>query len=63
MWSWSGDCKPSAKGKLPPVGNTVDVACATWTNTIGAPDGDRLGETWAAKRPEKTRKKMIRSDQ
>ena len=25
-----------ATGKLPPVGNTVDVATATWTNTIGA---------------------------
>ena len=34
---WSGDRKPDAKtGKLPPVGNTVDVASATWTNTIGA---------------------------
>jgi hypothetical protein len=35
---WSGDRKPAADGKLPPVGNTVDVAEATWTNTIGAPE-------------------------
>ena len=34
---WSGDRKPGADGKLPPVGNTVDVANATWTNTIGSP--------------------------
>ncbi|RFC53022.1 MAG: Protein of unknown function (DUF3604) [Verrucomicrobia bacterium] len=27
-----------ADGKLPPVGDTVDVANATWTNTIGDPD-------------------------
>ena len=33
---WSGDRQPDADGKLPSVGNTVDVANATWTNTIGA---------------------------
>jgi hypothetical protein len=35
---WSGNRKPDAKGKLPSVGDTVDVANATWTNTIGAPE-------------------------
>jgi hypothetical protein len=35
---WSGGRKPGADGKLPAVGNTVDVATATWTNTIGAPE-------------------------
>jgi hypothetical protein len=35
---WSGDRKPGADGKLPPVGDTVDVPNATWTNTIGAPE-------------------------
>jgi hypothetical protein len=33
---WSGDRKPNASGKLPPVGNTVDVEKATWTNSIGS---------------------------
>ncbi|HEX5272163.1 MAG TPA: DUF3604 domain-containing protein, partial [Gemmataceae bacterium] len=37
--AWGGDRKPDPKsGKLPPVGNTVDVASATWTNAIGAPE-------------------------
>jgi hypothetical protein len=35
---WSGDRKPDNDGKLPSVGNTVDVKNATWTNTIGAPE-------------------------
>ena len=35
---WSGDRKPGADGKLPPVGSTVDVPNATWANTIGAPE-------------------------
>ena len=36
--AWSGDRKPDGKGRLPPVGNTVDVANAIWTNTIGSPE-------------------------
>jgi hypothetical protein len=35
---WGGNRKPDAKGKLPSVGSTVDVANATWKNTIGAPE-------------------------
>lgn len=34
--AWSGGRVPGADGKLPPVGDTVDVKNATWTNTIGA---------------------------
>ena len=35
--TWSGNRKPDpGTGKVPPVGSTVDVANATWTNTIGA---------------------------
>jgi hypothetical protein len=36
--AWSDDREPDADGKLPPVGSTVDVGNATWTNTIGAPE-------------------------
>jgi Protein of unknown function (DUF3604) len=36
VWSGRNNRKPGADGKLPPVGNTVDLTTATWTNTIGA---------------------------
>jgi hypothetical protein len=36
--AWSGDRRPDASGKVPSVGSTVDVADATWTNTVGAPE-------------------------
>jgi len=35
---WSDDREPSEDGKLPLVGNTVDVKNATWANSIGDPE-------------------------
>lgn len=40
---WSGNRKPNTKGKLPPVGNTVDLEAANWANTIGASE---LATVW-----------------
>jgi hypothetical protein len=33
---WGGNRKIDAKGKLTPVGNTVDIKAGSYTNTIGA---------------------------
>ncbi|NGZ10597.1 MAG: DUF3604 domain-containing protein [Nitrospira sp. LK70] len=38
VWGDADKRKPGKEGKLPSVGNTVDVANATWTNTIGDPE-------------------------
>jgi hypothetical protein len=37
-WGDAQRRKPGSNGKLPPVGDTVDVATATWTNSIGDPE-------------------------
>ena len=41
--AWSVGREPDANGALPAVGNTVDVANANWTNTIGASE---LATVW-----------------
>ena len=33
---WGGEREPGTDGKLQPIGNTVNVKNATWTNTIGS---------------------------
>jgi len=38
VWSDAGTRKPGSDGTLPPVGSTVDIEKATWTNTIGDPE-------------------------
>jgi len=38
VWGNADKRKPDADGKLPPIGSTVDVPNATWTNTIGDPE-------------------------
>jgi hypothetical protein len=41
--SWSGGRKRGADGKVPAVGNTVDISTATYTNSIGA---TQLATVW-----------------
>jgi Protein of unknown function (DUF3604) len=38
VWGNADKRKPGADGKPPPVGDTVDVENATWSNTIGDPE-------------------------
>jgi hypothetical protein len=42
--AWSGNRKAGKDGKIPAVGNTVDIRNATWYNTIGASE---LGTVWS----------------
>jgi len=43
VWGDAERRRPGSDGRLPPVGNTVDVATATWTDTIGDPS---LAAVW-----------------
>jgi hypothetical protein len=42
--AWSDNRQLNTEGKLPPVGNTVDIEAANWTNTIGASE---LATVWS----------------
>jgi hypothetical protein len=50
---WSGNRKPDANGRLPPVGSTVDVMQATYSNSIGSVElmGGWTDPEFDAKRP------------
>jgi hypothetical protein len=41
--AWSGDRQPDANGKVPAVGNTVNLEEASFTNSIGSP---QLSTVW-----------------
>jgi hypothetical protein len=38
VWGDADKRKAGSDGKVPPVGSTVDVENATWTNTVGDPE-------------------------
>ncbi len=42
--AWAGDRKPDDGGRLPPIGNTVDLETAAYTNTIGSAE---LATVWS----------------
>jgi uncharacterized protein DUF3604 len=42
--AWSDERKPGADGKIPAVGNTVNLENASWTNTIGSSE---LATVWS----------------
>jgi hypothetical protein len=50
---WLGNRKVGKNGKLPPVGNTVNVAEATYSNSIGAPTLEAYWKDPAFKPEEK----------